>query len=97
MKSLKKTILGLGMASALALAFSSCTSYTPIAAGSGTVGEKRGEATCATLLGWIPLGSDNSMLKAAQNGGIKHIATVDRKTFNFLGLYSSVTTIVTGD
>lgn len=97
MKSLKKTLLGAGAALALALAFSSCSSYRPIAAGAGTVGEKRGEATAAKLFGWIPLSSDNTMLKAAQNGGIKHVATVDQKTFTFLGLYSSVTTIVTGD
>lgn len=95
MKSIKKTVLGI--AATLALAFSSCTSYTPIAAGAGTVGEKRGEATAVTILGFIPIMSNDSMLKAAQNGGIKHIATVDRKDFKFLGLFHSVTTIVTGD
>lgn len=82
---------------ALTLAFTACSTFTPIAAGSGTVGAKRGEATAATLLGWLPVSNDNTILKAAQNGGIEHIATVDVKHFNFLWLYSSTTTIVTGD
>lgn len=82
---------------ALGLALASCTSYRPVAAGSGVVGTKHGEATAATLFGFIPLGVDNSMLTAAQHGGIEHVATVDQKMFTFLGLYTSVTTIVTGD
>ncbi|MBR0099014.1 MAG: hypothetical protein IJP90_04800 [Treponema sp.] len=82
---------------ALGLAFMSCSSYRPVSAGAGTVGAKHGEATAAKLFGFIPLSSDNTMLKAAQNGGIEHIATVDQKYFSFLGLYTSVTTIVTGD
>lgn len=79
------------------LALSACSSYRPIAAASGEVGAKRGEATAATLFGFIPLSVNNSMLKAAENGGIKHVGTVDQKYFSFLGIYSSVTTIVTGD
>lgn len=97
MKSLKKPLITIGAVSALALAVSSCTSYTPIAAGAGTVGEKRGEASKVTILGWIPISGDNSMLTAAQHGGIKHVATVDQKVFTLFGLYNSVTTIVTGD
>ncbi|WP_191016407.1 TRL domain-containing protein [Treponema zioleckii] len=96
MKSIKKTLLGICAASALALTCASCSSYRPIAAGSGTVGEKRGEASSVNVLGF-QLKSDNTMLKAAQNGGIKHIATVDQQFFTFLGLYTTVTTIVTGD
>ena len=82
---------------ALGLAFMSCTSYRPVSAATGTVGVKHGEAKAARLFGFIPLGSNCSMLKAAQNGGIEHIATVDQKYFWFLGIYTSVTTIVTGD
>lgn len=88
---------------ALTLAFTACTTFVPVAAGSGTVGAKRGEATFATVLGCIPIpnndGSapDNTMLKAAQNGGIKRIATVDVKIYNILWLYTTTTTIVTGD
>ncbi|WP_294428807.1 TRL domain-containing protein [uncultured Treponema sp.] len=81
----------------LALAFISCASYRPVAAGPGKVGSKHGEATSANLLGFIPLGGDNTMLRAAQNGGIEHIATVDQKYFSLLGIYTSVTTIVTGE
>ncbi len=82
---------------ALALAFTSCTSFAPLAAGAGEVGVKKGEATAATILGFIPVTKDCTILKAAQNGGITHIATVDVKHFSFLGLYNSSTTIVTGD
>lgn len=73
-----------------------CTSITPICAGSGNVGERRGEATTVVLFGFLPLGGDNSILKAAKDGGITHIATVDKKVFS-LGFYTSVTTVVTGD
>ncbi len=96
MKSLKKALIAIGAISALALTASSCTSYRPVSAGSGTVGEKRGEATASYIL-YFPLGQDNSALAAAQNGGIKHIGTVDQKIFTLLGLYTTVTTIVTGD
>lgn len=82
---------------ALALAFTACTSFTPIAAGSGEVAVKRGEATAATIFGFLPISNDCTILKAAQNGGIQHIATADVKNFTFLGLYNSTTTIVTGD
>ena len=82
---------------ALALSLTACTSFTPLAAGSGEVAVKHGEASQATLFGFIPLSTNCTILKAAQNGGIKHIATVDIKHFSFLGLYNSKTTIVIGD
>ncbi len=82
---------------ALSLAFTACTTFRPVSAGSGVVGAKHGEATAVTLFGLLPITNDCSMLKAAKNGGIEHVATVDQKIFTFLGLYSSVTTIVTGD
>ena len=93
MKSIKKTVLALVATSALALAFASCTSYRPVSAGSGSVGAKRGEATASYLFG-LPLGQDNTMLAAANAGGIKHVGTVDQKVFSVLGLYTTVTTIV---
>ena len=80
----------------LGLTFASCTSYRPIAAASGTVGEKKGESKGTMLFG-IPTEGDCSILTAANRGGIKHIATVDQKYFSFLGLYTEITTIVTGE
>lgn len=91
-----KKLFGIS-AIALSLMLSACTTFVPLSAGSGTVGAKRGESVARTLFGFIPLSSDNTMLKAAQDGGIEHIATVDLKYFTFFGLYSSKTTIVTGD
>ena len=74
----------------------SCTSYRPVSAGEGRVGSKTGEATANFILGWIPLGQDNSMLEAAKNGGITKVATVDQKIVSYL-VFAKVTTIVTGD
>ncbi len=83
----------------LTLALTSCTTIIPLTAGSGNVGEKRGEATVAYLFGFIPLqfSDDSGILKAAKDGDITHVATVDVKKFSVLGIYTSKTTIVTGD
>lgn len=97
MKSIRSKIMAFGAVAALALAFASCTTYRPITASSGVVGAKRGEASTSYIL-YFPLNNqNNSMLEAANNGGIKNIATVDQKIFTVLGLYSKVTTIVTGN
>lgn len=83
----------------LTLALTSCTTIIPLTAGSGKVGEKKGEAKTAYVLGFIPLQTedDNSILKAAKDGDITHVATVDLKIFTVLGFYTTKTTIVTGD
>ena len=80
-----------------ALALSACTTYRPVSSGDGHVGTKRGEATAGFILSVIPTNGDNSMLAAAQDGGIQKIATVDQKITTYLGFYTKVTTIVTGD
>ncbi len=92
---MKKLMLAGAMVCALAL--SACTSFTPVAASSGTVGAKTGESTATFLFGYLPLKGDNSILAAANNGGIKNVATVDVKTVSYLGLYAKKTTIVTGN
>lgn len=98
---MKKIIISTALAATLAL--TSCTSITPITASSGTVGVKKGTSTARYLFGWLPLQlvDDTSILKASTRGDIQHIATVDAKTYvfpaKFLPLYSSKTTIVTGD
>ncbi len=96
MKSIRNKIMAFGAVAALTLAFASCTTYRPVAASSGVVGEKKGEASASYIL-YFPLNQNNSMLEAANNGGIKNVATVDQKVFTVLGLYTKVTTIVTGN
>jgi len=64
---------------------------------SPTVGSKTGKATCAAVLALFASG-DASVKKAALNGGITKVMTVDTNTKAYLGgLYWSVTTIVTGE
>ena len=83
-------------AAILALGISSCTSITPVSAGSGVIGSRRGEASGVWLFG-LPCGADISAVTAAQNGGIKRIATIDVKKTSFFELIVVRTTIVTGE
>ncbi len=69
----------------------------PYMATSAKSGSKVGESeTCTNILGLVATG-DCSISAAAKNGNIKNITTVDWKGTNFLGIYSSGKTIVTGD
>jgi len=70
---------------------------TPIAATSNPVGSKTGSASCMYLLSIFPLGDwDTGVYKAAKNGGISRISTVDSK-MQFFYIVSIVTTVVTGE
>lgn len=57
---------------------------------------KEGHASCVSILSIFAVG-DCSVGKAARNGGVVKIKMVDRKAFNFLGLFGKYTTIVQGD
>lgn len=86
----------------LTLGLSSCTTFTPIAAGSGEVGARKGSATAVSIMGLPPNAllnfGNNSMLEAAKDAGVTHVATVDsRNTVILGGLVVVKTTIVTGD
>lgn len=62
-----------------------------------TTGSKTGYSTARSILGVVAFG-DAGIAAAAKDGGIKKIESVDTKTTNILfGVYTSVTTIVTGD
>ena len=69
---------------------------SPIAETSKTPGSKIGEATADTILGLIASG-DASIKKAAINGGITKIMTVEYKSYNIMGVFARFTTIVTGE
>ena len=85
------------VAAALATALTSCSLTLPAAATSNPVGKKVGTATATGYLGVLFFGADASIQKAAQNGGITKISTVDIKQTSILGIVVSYETIVTGE
>ena len=85
------------VAAALATALTSCSLTLPAAATSNPVGKKVGTATATGYLGVLFFGADASIQKAAQNGGITKISTVDIKHKSILGIVVSYETIVTGE
>ncbi len=68
----------------------------PVTATNNSKGNKKGEAVCTSILGIVAIG-DCSIDAAAKNGNITKINTVDYNTKNILGIYATVTVIVTGD
>ncbi len=59
-------------------------------------GPKVGESTMVNYLGYVAIG-DASITKAAANGSISKIKTVDYKFNSILGIINTTTTIVTGN
>ncbi|MEA3448894.1 MAG: TRL-like family protein [Bacteroidota bacterium] len=77
--------------------FAACSLTLPVNATSNPVGTKVGTAKATGYLGVLFFGQDASIQKAAQNGGIKKISTVDLKTTTVLGIIVTYETIVTGE
>lgn len=75
----------------------SCSIVLPLTATSNPVGSKVGESTATIFLGVLAFDQDASIQKAAKDAGITKISTVDVKRFDILGIYSTYTTIVTGE
>jgi len=75
----------------------------PIAATSNPVGAKVGSAKGVVFFTWLGVGSgigraDVGIQKAAQNGGITKISTVDFSTSSwFSGFFTTYNTTVTGE
>lgn len=78
-------------------AMSSCSFTWPVTATSNPVGAKMGTSSGFTLFRVLAFGQDASILKAAKNGGITRISTVDMKSFDALGIFQQYTTIVSGE
>jgi len=96
MKIMKKTMKFAAVAVVAAAMCVSCSSTRPIAATSNPVGNKCGEATSKTILGFG--GNSNMGINAAaKNGGITKISHVDGSTYSFLGLYTKRTIRVYGE
>ncbi|MCF6806837.1 TRL-like family protein [Thiotrichales bacterium 19S9-12] len=103
----KQIILVLGSIGVLLL--SGCATYLPNgvvytgvkgAPVSGQVdskvdGNKKGKACSMSILGLVAVG-DMTVEKAAKDGGIEKISSVDYKTQNILGVYGKYCTIVHG-
>ena len=76
---------------------SSCTMNLPICATSNPTGEKQGVYTQVSILGFFPVANKNGAIaKAAENGGITNISTVDYNA-TWLLFLTKYDTIVTGN
>ena len=82
---------------AATLLFSSCSITLPVAATSNPVGSKVGKAKATGYLGFLYFGADASIARAAKNGGITKISTVDCKHTSILGIVVMQETVVTGE
>lgn len=67
----------------------------PIAATSNKVGHDQGKACSRNLLFIIPLGTDASIHRAAVDGDLETISTVDSEGF-YTGIYNQTCTVVHG-
>ena len=82
---------------ALMALFTSCSFYRPVSVSSNSVGRKTGKTCVKHLFGFIPLGSsDITIAKAAKNGGISKVNSVDTSFSHYLFLTKSCT-IVNGN
>lgn len=92
----KSRIFGLIVVAVVVLSLSGCfTIDTPVNATSNPVGSKVGESSGSLILFIGDV--DASIRKAAANGGITDISTVDFEVTNILNVYQELTTTVTGE
>jgi hypothetical protein len=82
---------------AAGMTMSGCALTLPVTATSNPVGMKVGTSKATGYLGFLFFGQDAGVQRAAKNGGITKISTVDIKQTNILGLVIMYETIVTGE
>ena len=82
---------------AAALLLSSCAITLPVNATSNEVGSKVGMSKATGYLNVLWFDQDASIQKAAKQGGITKISTVDLKQTNMLGVIQTYECIVTGN
>lgn len=91
-----KNILKIGVVASVLLTMASCSISGPVLL-TDNENTKRGEASYSVILGiFRPMEADISIAKAAQNGGIKKVASVDYKVESKL-FKTTYTTVVTGN
>tara|TARA_B100001094_G_C17918678_1_gene664839 strand:+ start:215 stop:487 length:273 start_codon:yes stop_codon:yes gene_type:complete len=83
--------------SLVALFLTSCAVTLPVNATSNEVGNKVGMSKATGYLNVLWFGQDASIQKAAKQGGITKISTVDLKQTNVLGIIQTYECIVTGN
>ncbi len=72
----------------------SCSMTSPVSVSSNSVGRKSGKACVKHLFGFIPLGDTGiTIAKAAKNGGISKVSSVDYSYTNYLLLSKSCTMV----
>jgi len=67
-----------------------------VQANNGVEISRRGEACASNILGIVSTG-DSTVEKAARNGNITRVATIDRSFFSVLGVYGKACTQVAGN
>jgi hypothetical protein len=82
---------------AAGLFMSNCALTLPVNATSNAVGSKVGTAKASGYFGIIYMNQDASIAKAAKNGGITKISTVDLKQTSLFNLITTYECIVTGE
>lgn len=84
---------------ALTLFIASCSTTQPVAGATGTVGSKTGEASQKFVF-FMPLKGEGGIMRAAKNGGITRVGTVDIRVdwpASPVIPYMIVTTVVSGE
>lgn len=89
-----RTLLVVAVAS---IFFASCSVVMPVTATSNPVGSKVGTAKATAYLGVLFFNQDASIKRAAKNGGITKISTVDIEYGSILHIIDTYETIVTGE
>ncbi len=74
-----------------------CALTLPVNATGNAIGRKVGTAKATGYLGSLFFDQDASIRKAAENGGITKISTVDLKMTNMFNLIVTYEAIVTGE
>ena len=92
-----KKIKTVAAAALVAGVMSSCALTLPVNATSNAVGSKVGRAQANGFFTVLFFNQDASIQRAAKNGGITKISTVDLKATNILGIITNFETIVTGE
>lgn len=93
---MKKSMKFLSLLAAVAF-LASCSYTRPAGLTQNSTGSKVGMASGTCYLFILCFNADWSLRTAAQNGGIKKIATVDYKQSNILNIVFTHETIVTGE
>jgi len=92
-KKIKMLVVALSAAAIV----SSCSVILPVGATSNPVGSKVGTSKATGFFGIFWFNQDASIRKAAKNGGISKISTVDIKQGNVLNIINTYECIITGE